>query len=146
MTINVCYTSSASEVVHKVVNVIKTVNATIKENSSIINPRLILHNFSITDVNYLYIPLWKRYYYINEIVVLDAERVEVSARVDVLKSFAEDIKKCSAIIDKQSRANLSDKYIDDGSYVERCDKTLQSYAFPSGFTSQANILITAGGD
>jgi len=121
-------------------------NAKLKEDTSIVNPTIILGTVDdLADINYMYIPTFKRYYYVNNIVALTGSRIALECACDVLNSFKNDILKCKAIINKQQSSSLSSKYIDDNSYVTECRTVVQAKEFPHGFTSTANIIITAGG-
>lgn len=146
MIINLCYTASANELVSKVITTrYSRLNAHIKENSSVISPTLIIDTVDVTGINYLYIPAWGRYYYITDIVAIDASHIQITARCDVLKSFESEIRRSSAIIDKQQYDEKTSRYINDNSYVVQCRDAVNSIAFNGGFTASDNILITAGG-
>lgn len=146
MQVTIGTTLDEQNKLNKKVNVLETINAIIKENTSIIDPVFIINTPSSLIFNYIYCPDWHRYYFVKNITAMTGGRIGVECHVDVLNSFKDDIKKLSVIIDKQESVNKSSRYIDDNSYVLKCDKVLQSYPFPSGFDKQANILITAGGD
>lgn len=147
MQIKIGYSKDEKNKVSKTFTVKHTYNnAKLKEDTSIVNPTIILGTVDdLADVNYMYIPTFKRYYYVNNIVALTGSRIALECACDVLNSFKSDIGKCKAIIDKQESTSLSSMYINDGSYVNDCRSVTQSLAFPSGFTSTDFILITAGG-
>lgn len=63
-----------------------TLSGVLKQPCSILNPVLILVDWNF-DYNYVYIEQFDRYYYVTDITVLDATRVEVNCRVDVLNSY-----------------------------------------------------------
>lgn len=146
MIIELCYTTDDNEVVNKKVSKVNTVNATIKENSSVINPVLILSTFDIKKINYIHIAEWARYYYITDIIALDASHLEVHCKVDVLKSFANGIANSNAIINKQQYDEKSSKYIDDGSYVTECKEVTQYLTFNKVFNTHWYNLIACGGN
>lgn len=84
----------------------------IKSGCSIINPILEIGDggFNPSDYNYLYIPAFKRYYWINDIS-WDRGVWNIRATVDVLGSFAADIKLHYAFIDRASSEH-------DGSIID----------------------------
>ena len=123
-----------------------SLTAIIKEGTDIVNPTFIIQTPSQINFNYVKVADWHRSYFVREITALPGERFAVSCHVDVLSSFANGIKSCSAIIDKQQGKAMTSPYIDDGSYVVQCDQVIQSYNFPNGFNTHTTILITAGGD
>ena len=127
-------------------SLIKTVNAILKEGTSVVNPAFIINAFDgFAGANYAKVSSFGRHYYINNMIALPGGRVELDCHVDVLSSFANAIRACDAVIDKQEYENLSSPYIDDGSYVMQCKTATQAFNFPNGFTGHDNILITAGG-
>lgn len=79
----------------------------IKDDTSILNPVLdIAYNSShnIFTKNYVYIPEFSRYYFIDNIVVSE-NRVFIHCRVDVLKSYENDIMAIKAFVMRQKRGN-----------------------------------------
>lgn len=96
--------------------------------------------------NYMYIEKFGRYYYIDDIVSVANNRWEIHASVDVLFSFMSDIYNMTAIVDKSENGNISNLYLDDGSYVMDTRKYNKTVEFPSGFNDNGSyILICAGG-
>lgn len=145
MTITIGRCFSDHERLDKTVSNIETVNARIKEDTSVVDPTFIINNPGTVGFNYVDVPAWGRKYFVRDITALTGERLAVSCHVDVLSSFAAGIRAAQAIIDKQEQDDVASKYIDDGSYVMECRDTMQAFNFPNSFDSQANILITAGG-
>ena len=69
-------------------------NAVIVGDMSIQNPTISLQLDSFTDVinfNYIYIPELRRYYYVEETTIRKDGFVQIRCKVDVLKSFKNDI-------------------------------------------------------
>lgn len=123
-----------------------TLDAEIKQPSSIIDPTFIIKTPNNININYVKCPYFGRNYFVNNITLLPGGRVELNCHVDVLSSFASSIRGCGCIIDKQQYDAKSNKYINDGSYVMEAKSVLSSINFPVGFDSQSTILITAGGN
>lgn len=75
----------------------------IKEPSSIINPSILIQAplSSMAGCNYINIPSFKRYYYINNIKTATNTTCTIDAHVDVLKSFENKILDCSGYVDRQ---------------------------------------------
>lgn len=148
MIINILQTSSANNVISKNVSSIKdSVSCNVKEPISIINPVVIL-SFDVETLmaNYAYIPDYKRYYYINDIIPLTGDRIELHLSVDVLYSFKDDILNSTAIIDKQQNVRNSNVYLNDGSYVTQEKEFHSVINYPNGFLDDGEyILITCGG-
>ena len=87
------------------------------EPSSVINPSFTIDiDTSIYSYNYVYIAYFGRYYYINDITVIDGARMLVTCNVDVLKSFATPIKSCT--VNTRRNENNYDMYLPDDRPVE----------------------------
>lgn len=68
----------------------------LKESKSILNPVLILEADKLGNkwatVNYAYIPEFSRYYFIEDIVTLNHNMLELHLSVDVLQTYASSLK------------------------------------------------------
>ena len=139
--------SSENNVIGKSLAQIKSVEANLKNDVSIINPTLVLaYTANILDSNYCFIPKFNRYYFIDEIVPITGDRCIVKCRVDVLESFKEDIKSLTVILDKAQSIYKSNKYLDDGSFIVENKDFNTIHNFPNGFNEEGTfILICAGG-
>ena len=146
MLINIGKSTSDAKRVNKSFTSMFVVNGQIKEGTAVTDPTFIIEAPATVDFNYVKVNDWHRSYYIREITVLPGSRLALSCHVDVLDSFADQIKGCTAIIDKQQGTGKTSPYLDDGSYVVQCDNIIQSYNFPLAFSNQATVLITAGGE
>ena len=138
---------SENNVIGKTLTQIKSVEANLKNDVSVINPTFILYyTDNILQSNYCFIPKFNRYYFIDEIVPITGDRCIVKCRVDVLESFKEDIKSLTVILDKSQSIYKSNKYLDDGSFVVENKDFNTIYNFPNGFNEEGTfILICAGG-
>ena len=119
----------------------------VKGQSSILNPTLLLitNLNEMLDSNYIYIAEWKRYYYIDDVIIITGGRYELHCSVDVLESFKKEILNLTCIIDKQDQTNYN-KYKDDGSFVTENRVFNTVISFNNGFNDSGEyILITAGG-
>ena len=138
---------SENNVIGKTLTQIKSVEANLKNDVSVINPTLVLnYTANILDSNYCFIPKFNRYYFIDEIVPITGDRCIVKCRVDVLESFKEDIKSLTVILDKAQSIYKSNKYLDDGSFIVENKDFNTIHNFPNGFNEEGTfILICAGG-
>ena len=139
--------SSENNVIGKSLAQIKSVEANLKNDVSIINPTLVLnYTANILNSNYCFIPKFNRYYFIDEIIPITADRCIVKCRVDVLESFKNNILNLDCIVDKQESEIASNKYINDGSFVTTSKQFNRMIEFPNGFNEKGSyILICAGG-
>ena len=147
MEIKVYKNLSENNVIGKTLTHIKSVEAQLKNDVSVINPTFILYyTENILQSNYCFIPKFNRYYFIDEIVPITGDRCIVKCRVDVLESFKEDIKSLTVILDKAQSIYKSNKYLDDGSFVVENKDFNTIHNFPNGFNEEGTfILICAGG-
>lgn len=139
--------SSDNQVISKNITLIKSVSAEFFNDSSILNPKIVIkYDSSLFSSNYCFIEyLNSRYYYIDDITILNGSRMLISCSVDVLMTYATQIKGLTVIIDKQSEINTSPYYNDDSYLVD--DKQFNtSLAFPNSLLTDGQyVLITAGG-
>ena len=139
--------SSENNVIGKSLAQVKSVECNLKNDVSVINPTLVLnYTANILNSNYCFIPKFNRYYFIDEIVPITADRCIVKCRVDVLESFKDDIKSLTVILDKAQSIYKSNKYLDDGSFIVENKDFNTIHNFPNGFNEEGTfILICAGG-
>lgn len=117
------------------------------ENTSVINPSIEIKNngsiFNGKIANYMYIPKFNRYYYINNYTVDARSVIRIDAHVDVLNSFQDDIKKCEGIVKTSENGNY---FIDDKSLIATNRIKTQTSLYPKEFdvTNPKFILMVAG--
>lgn len=148
MNIKLCSSTSEIVAINKDITIIDDVLATIKGALSVENPVLILQYKSDiqSNVNYVYIPEYNRYYFVTDVINLTGGRYELHCKVDVLMSFKDYILNLSCIVDKQSSKDNANMYLDDGSFVVQSKEFVNTINFPRGFNDNGEfILITAGG-
>ncbi|MBR6516445.1 MAG: hypothetical protein IKT40_06270 [Bacilli bacterium] len=112
---------------------------TLKEPSSIYNPTITIKNDSdiITkNYNYVEIPRFNRFYFIEDIVISDAFSI-ISLRCDVLESFKDDILNSTQIIGRQE--NAFDLDIVDNEIVVKPNKIFQVKLFPNSPFETDNV-------
>lgn len=130
--------------VTKDVENIMTVSGELKTETSIVDPVILIECdlSAVTGCNYVSIPTFGRSYFVNNIRSIRSGLVEFSCHVDVLSSFAAQIKQNTAIIRKQE--NNWNLYLNDGSFKIYQNPNVLTKAFPSGFTTQEFVLAVAG--
>lgn len=145
MILTLYYNSSERKVIGKSLQNLGNVTGILKGDASITAPVFILasDNRYLTGTNYLYWQETGRYYYIDEIELLTGGRMAFYCSVDVLQSFATQIKAQTAIVDKQE--NNANMYFNDGSFVRDTREFYTVKTFQNGFNDDGEyILITAG--
>lgn len=146
MKVEIYKNLSENSVIGKIKTLIYSTECDIKGESSIINPVLILkYNEKIFESNYIYIPTWKRYYFIDDVRVMTGGRVEVSLSVDVLESFKDSILELNVILGDTEKTGRNN-YLPSESFVVNCKHKTDIVNFSSGLLDNGEyILITAGG-
>lgn len=152
-------TTSPANKVEKELKLLSTVQGVLRNGSSIIDPVITIQcdNSEIwrKSCNYMRIEEFGRYYYVTDIIALEgtlqsfnwpspAQLWEFHMHVDVLMSYAEDIKKQNAIVSRQ--AGLYNLMLDDGSFMCYQNPKLQTKTFsvPGPFETQEFVLVVAG--
>lgn len=115
----------------------------LKDSTDKNNPFIILAGDY--DCNYMYMD--GKYYYLTDKSYDQGHRVIYKATVDVLMTYADDIRSCQAICIRSNR-RADNLYLDDESaYVMQNKVRLQVLNFSRGFNESGEfILVTAGGD
>ena len=147
-TIDLMRNNSPENYLYKDLETIQSVECTLRNETSIIDPVLVLTGIdtSISDnVNYAHIPSFNRYYFVKNIVSIRDGVWAIYCHVDVLYSWkAELLANGKGIIKRQEyKYNL---YLDDGIFKCYQDPLIQVKVFPSGFTTQEFVLAVAGSD
>lgn len=84
----------------KYLTTVETLNGTFRESVDIVNPIIKIEQTELPTFNYIHIPKYKRYYFVDNIVNLRAGLWEIYCHCDVLQSFAADIQNCDAICER----------------------------------------------
>lgn len=124
---------------------IVTLTGTLRAETSIIDPVIVVEGdlSSFVNCNYMTITAFNRKYFVNNIRSIRNDLFEITAHVDVLSTYAPQIRANSAIIARQEKKwNL---YLNDGVFKTYQNPFIVTKAFPSGFTQQHFIFSVAGG-
>lgn len=125
-----------------------TLTGTLRERCDILNPQISIQDSGAITLNknYAYIPELKRYYFINGIENIRENLFQVSMHVDVLQTYAAQIKEQTAVIQRQE--NNWNLYLNDGFFRVFQNPKIQLKKFPSGFPMPESFswyLITTAG-
>lgn len=118
--------------------------AVLKDETSIIDPVFVLECSieDVAEVNYLTVSAFRRSYFVNNVTSITNGLVELTAHVDVLSSFASEIKANKGIVFRQE--NNWNLYLNDGVIQAYQNPIVTTQAFPKGFTEQNYVLVCAG--
>lgn len=138
--------TDAPEVVNKTLGEFLEVEGTCRSELDTFSPEVVV-GFDCRDYNYMYIPEFDRYYFINggSFVSNGLFRVK-DVREDVLMSLKDELQNLMVIIDKTEMPGVGNEYINDGSFITSSKTINKVYDFPDGFNDNPDfILLTAGG-
>lgn len=159
-TISFYQNKSATNVVNKDISQkIVDANGTLRAGTSVIDPVIVVHTDGNTlwgkGANYAYIPIWGRYYYITNMIAVKGtlqsstqvnptQLWEIHMHVDVLMSYADEIKQQTAIVARQE--NQYNLMLDDGVFMAYQDPQIQTkyFSVEGPFETQEFVLIVAG--
>lgn len=115
------------------------------DSTSVTNPVLKMSGGAskIANFNYVYISDFGRYYYITDFTVENGY-ILISCKVDVLMSYANDIKACDCIAKRQEKK--FNFYLNDERFLTYQYQNQFIHKFTSPFTKTSQfILVTQGG-
>lgn len=122
---------------------IATLTGDLKAGTSIIDPVITfegdLSNF--VTCNYMSIPTFNRSYFVTNIRSVRSNIFEISAHVDVLTTYAAQIRSNMAIVRRQE--NQWNLYLNDGTFKVYQNPMVLTKEFPSGFNTQEFVLAVA---
>lgn len=145
MTILLQYNKTEKNSLNKDTEDIITLTGTLKAETSIIDPVIIIEYdlAELENCNYMTIHEFGRTYFIRNIRSIRNGLVEISGHVDVLTSFRSQIRSNTAIIKRQE--NDWNLYLNDGVFKVYQNPKVFTVPFPSGFNRQEYVLAVAGG-
>lgn len=144
MEIRLCTNMSENNKIDKRIIELTHVEAVLKDNTSTIDPILLYAGEYPLRCNYVYIPIFQRWYFVKNIVSVRNNLWEISCHVDVLESFKDSIKAQSAVVARQE--NKWNLYLNDGFFRTYQDPGVTHAVFSNKFENANHrfILTTAG--
>lgn len=121
------------------------ISGTLRNETGVMNPVILIHSVNPTKFNYVYIPEFNRYYFITDMVSIRTDIWQVKLHVDVLMSFKDSLKNVKVILN-DSEVEGADNYLTGEQWVTNVKDTTSIVNFPDGLLDNGEyILITAGG-
>lgn len=138
MIITLYKNSSNNKTINKILSADKNIEGILRNDTNIEYPSLILKGI-YTEFNYCYIPIFQRYYFIENIIIHGNTTI-IECSIDVLTTYKEDILNSYALLNQASNYN---PYFNGGYHYE--EKTeFRKYNFQNNFNSEGTlILVTA---
>lgn len=147
MTIILQTNTSETRAVTKNLTTIATKTGTLRQETSIIDPVFTVAG-ALSDFvgcNYCTVADFGRSYFVRNIRSIRTGLVELTCHVDVLSSFANEIKANRGIVRRSQSADTYNLMINDGSLTCYQDPYILTEPFPDGFTGTTFVLAVAGG-
>lgn len=146
MDIKLYHNSSPSNKIGKTLNSEVTLSGSLRDSSKIVNPSILVEASSVSGYDYAYIPSFDRYYFIKEKTSYRTGLWVLDMEVDVLETYANDIKALDCIIEA-TESYAGDNYLDNSeSWVTSVKAKTDILNFSNGLLNSGEyILITAGG-
>lgn len=91
MKLNLYHTNDNPNVVNKKLDLVRTVDITLREAINEKTPQLVLHNSNLNGVNYLELPTFKRFYFIDHINSYNNQLSTVACSTDLLMTYKDII-------------------------------------------------------
>ena len=142
MTIDLYLNLSENNKLGKTLQTVATYTGELRDACSIQNPVILIEADELSHMNYLYIEEFDRYYFVNDITAVRKGLWQISCHVDVLESFADDIKEQTAIISRQE--NLYNLYQTDDMFKTYSRPVLDEIAFRNDFSHWSYFIALAG--
>ena len=115
----------------------------LKEESSVIDPQILIEktNPAKYNYNYMYIPDFNRWYYIQNIEHLRNKLWKITAHVDVLYTWGASIKSSKCILERTQNDKNANLYLNDGSFVLDSRKYLLTLPFENGLEDDGELVL-----
>lgn len=132
--------------ISKNLKLLKTYQGNLRDECNVLNPSIMIADPDIEnlvgEINYLYIPVFKRYYYVTGITNIRTGLWRFDCRVDVLQTYKEQILQQTAVISRQE--NSWNLYLNDEMFKIYQNPIITTQKFPNGFTGESFVLAIAG--
>ena len=147
MDITLYTNSSERQAITKTLSTGYQLTGSLRNESSVINPSILIEIDNPSSYNYAYISEFNRYYFITDIISVRTNLWRINMSVDVLMSFASDILDLDVIVsDISSGENPVSTYIEGEQWKSTVKTKTDVINFPSGLLNDGEyILITSGG-
>ena len=119
------------------------ISGVLREASSLIHPSITFTSDTIPTFNYVYIPIFNRYYYVTDITSIKNKLWQMSLTVDVLMTYKEALLACTGYIDRNE--NEYNGLIPDNMISLEKGETIETVALNNElFTSTRGSYVIQG--
>ena len=124
---------------------IGTLSGALKESTDLLNPVILIEGditATVATTNYIYIPSFKRYYFLTGLTSVRTGLYQIEMHVDVLTTYRDGIRKNEALISRQE--NEWNMMIPDNQQQVGQKQIITQQAFPNAFSGEVYELIVQG--
>lgn len=89
----------------------------LRDGCSIVNPTIEIEYNKVPDFNYVYIPIFNRYYFVTDVESVVSGIWGISMNVDTLMTYRDGIRSCTAFVDR-SEDVYNDYIVDKKRVIE----------------------------
>lgn len=127
-------------------NIVETDNleCELKEECSVSNPVIEVLGTNALNANYMWIPLFSRYYYFTDITTTQYNTLIITAHVDVLMSFQNAIMNAQGIVERNE--NIWNGYLNDIYFNALAYPRIQTKKFQTSISSTPYYYLIASGN
>lgn len=142
MLIKTYNTTDTNNTINKTLILNKDININFKGDTSILSPTIMVKYDTPIDFNYIYIPVFKRYYFITNMSVFPNKIYRLELECDLLMSYKDDILNAKANVKRQVNHN---NYF-NSNYNSEVRKEVDIYNSNVTLTDdKTTVLVTIGG-
>lgn len=127
---------------------VRTLRGVMRESSSVTDLTITIQYPNYPDFNYVRIPELKRYYFVNDITIINANLYELDLSVDPLMSYKEAILGLTAFVDRAENARnpyIIDKKMVVQQGVDISSNTVASQVFDEIFNPETSVRFVMNG-
>lgn len=144
MTIKIYHNYSDNHHVDKSIEELDTLEGTLRDSCSVLDPNIAIEwPGNLSQVNYIYIPEFGRYYFITDVISIRKNLWSLSCHVDVLMTYRDSIRKCYGIVARQEK--LYNLYLNDDEFLVDSPRMFTNIEFPRKLSPADNFVLTLAG-
>ena len=133
------WNKSDNNVVNKQLTPVINLTGTLRNESEVVNPTILMEIDDPNKFNYLYIAAFKRYYYITDRNSVRNGLVEVSAHCDVLMTYKAQFLALPAVISRNTHDY--NVYLPDDQFSAMAYERVQVKKFPNSLSADKQLIF-----
>ena len=136
-------TENEKNKLNKTLELVKELDVKLLNNTELLKPYIEVSNITLEELttsNYMYIPDFNRYYFIDNMELMTSGLVYISGSVDVLMSYKDSINKLRGTVKRAEK--IKNGYILDEHYKSLAYSQIITKKFPNAMTQDSFILMT----